>query len=165
VAQKDDVLREISQDFETAAEWLLFYEDRKKQYFIDLNYIRDESSMPEVFVRTGTTGNVVLQKVISQAELDKTEKWLLTIEMVESMLGPKKTTFLEVRREARKKNRTVNGHEVWRGCVQQRYAEEMARKNNTTMIDQWWITDQTITAWWREMVGLTRLLAYKRGCF
>jgi len=165
VAQRDDILREIGQDFETAAEWLLFYEDRKKQYYIDLNYIRDESSMPEVFVRTGTTGNVVLQKVISQAELDKTEKWLLTIEMVESMLGPKKKTFLEVRREARKKNRTVNGHEVWRGYVQQRYAEQMAKFNNSNMIDRWWLGDRTITVWWQELVALTRLLAYKRSCF
>jgi len=161
---REDVLREIGQDFETAAEWLLFYEDRKKQYFSDLNYIQDERSMPEVYVRTGA-GNVVMQKVVRLAELERAEKWLLTIELVESMLGPKKRTFLDVRREARQKNMTVNGHEVWRVYVQRHYAERMAELNNSSMIDRWWISDQTLTSWWKEIVGLTRILAYKRGCF
>jgi len=163
MAQKEDVLRELDQDFETAAEWLLFYEDRKKQYFIDLNYIRDERSMPEVFVRAGATGNVVLQKVISQAELDETEKWLITVELLENMLGPKKKVFLEIRRTARRNNRTVNGHEVWRSYVQKRYAEEMAKQYSTS-IDKFWISEDTITLWWKSIVATTRLLAYKKGC-
>jgi len=162
VAQKEDVLRELDQDFETAAEWLLFYEDRKKQYFSDLNYIRDERSMPEVYVRTGA-GNIVLQKVISQAELDETEKWLITVELVENMLGPKKKVFLEVRRAARRKNCTVNGHEVWRGYVQKKYAEEMAKQYNAS-IDKFWISEDSITLWWKSIVATTRLLAYKKGC-
>ncbi|MBP2654986.1 MAG: hypothetical protein H6Q73_2555 [Firmicutes bacterium] len=163
MARKDDILREISQDFETAAEWLLFYEDRKKQYYSDLNYIRDERSMPEVFVRTGTTGNVVIQKVISLEELEQTEKWLLTVELVESILGPKKKTFLAIRREARRKNRKINGHEVWRGYVQRRFAEEMSNIYQVPS-DKFWLSEDSITLWWKNMVATARLLAYKTGC-
>jgi len=163
MARRDDVLRELNKDYETAAEWLLFYEDRKRQYYNDLNYIREESVFHEVCVKTGT-GDVVLHKVISQTELDENEKWLLAIELVESMLGPKKKVFLDIRRVARRKNKTVNGHEVWRGYVQTNYAEKMAELNESRMVDRWFLSDRTITVWWQELVELTRLVALKRGC-
>jgi hypothetical protein len=67
------ILQELENDYVTFAEWLLYYQDRLKQYYKDLNYFPDETHMPEVFVDTGH-GNVVVQKVISLAELDKTER-------------------------------------------------------------------------------------------
>jgi hypothetical protein len=119
--------------------------------------------MPEVFVDTGP-GNVVVQKVISLTELDKTEQWLITVELVQGMLGPKKRLFLELRRQAAHKNKTVNGREVWRNYVQSHYAEEMARAYNGVP-EKFWLSDRTLTIWWREIVDLVRLVALKRGCF
>lgn len=159
----ESVLQQLIKDFETAAEWLLFYEDRLKQWQRDCYVIREEINAPEIFVRTGSTGNIVMQKILSLAELDKTEQWLLTIELVQSMLGPKKKTFLAVRRAARRMNKTINGHEVWRGYAQVNYAKAMATAYRTTP-DKFWLSDHTITNWWKQLVELTQKIAYKRGC-
>ncbi|MCE5286963.1 MAG: hypothetical protein LLG02_14115 [Pelosinus sp.] len=157
-----NVIQELKNDYDTAEEWLLFYPERLKQYYSDLNYIHDENRMHEVNVPTGP-GNVVLQKVVSLAELDATEKWLITVELFESMLGPKKKLFLELRRKAAGRRKTVNGREVWRNYVQSHYAEEMGRQNFTSP-NKFWLHDNTITNWWDEMVELLRLVALKRGC-
>jgi hypothetical protein len=158
----DGVLKELKKDYNTAEEWLLYYQDRLKEYYKDLNYIRSETQTPEVFVQTGP-GNTVMQKVISLAELEKRERWLIVVEMVRDMLGPKKTLFLQLRCKAAHINKTVNGREVWRNYVQVHYAEEMARQHSTTS-DKFWLHDNTITNWWNEIVGLVRLVALKKGC-
>ncbi|HWP50836.1 MAG TPA: hypothetical protein VN626_03970 [Clostridia bacterium] len=160
------VLQELNKDFETAAEWLLFYEDRLRQWEQDSRYIREEiagSNMDWCVTASTGTGDGVVYKVISIEELERQEKWLLTVELVHEMLSPKKQVFLAVRRAARRKNQTVKGHEVWRGYVQTQYAEDMAKKYGATP-DKFWLTDKTITEWWRELVELTRCIAYKRGC-
>jgi hypothetical protein len=156
------ILQELSKDYDIAEEWLLNYDARKKQYYSDLGYIRDEDSRPEVFIRTGP-GNVVMQKVISLAELDRTENWLITVELVESLFGPKKKMFLAVRREAKRMNMTVNGREVWRTYVQRHYAEEMSKLYNCPP-EKFWLSDRAIMYWWKSMIELTRILALKRGC-
>lgn len=157
------ILQELKNDFVTAEEWLLYYPERLRQYYQDLNYITNETVVPETFVSSGP-GNIVLQKVVSMAELEKTEKWLLAVEMVHDILGPKKLLFLELRRRASSKKKTVNGREVWRGYVQQHYAEEMARRYNSKT-DKFWLSDHSITIWWQEIVGLMRLVALKKECF
>lgn len=156
------ILEEIKNDYETAAEWLLYYPARFKQYHDDLNYICNEKRMSEVAVNSGY-GNVVVQKVISLAELEKTERWLIVIELVHGMLGPKKSLFLQLRRKAGYINKKVNGREVWRSFVQTHYSEEMAKEYNTTL-DKFWLHDNTITHWWNEIVSLVRLVALKKGC-
>jgi hypothetical protein len=156
------IYQELNNDYKVAEDWLLNYEARKKQYYSDLGYIRDENSRPEVFIRTGP-GNIVMQKVISLAELERTENWLITVELVESLFGPKKTVFLAVRRSAKRMNQTVNGREVWRTYVQQHYANEMA-KIYSAPHEKFWLSDRAIMYWWKSMVDLTQLIALKRGC-
>lgn len=158
-----DLLQELDKDYITAEEWLLHYKNRLTQYYKDLNYISTESHVPGVFVQTGP-GNVVLQTVVSLAELEKTEKWLITVELFRDMLSPKKRLFLELRQKAAKRNKTVNGREVWRSYVQKHYAEEMARMYNGVP-EKFWLSDHAITNWWKEIVRLMRLVALKRGCF
>jgi|GEM_PF-2273311 len=154
--------QELNNDYDTAEEWLLHYQERLKQYYKDLSYIRSETQMPEVFVRTGP-GNVVMQKVISLAELEKRERWLIVVEMVQDMLGPKKLLFLELRRKAADKNKKVNGREVWRSYVQVHYSDEMSKLHSITS-DKFWLHDNTITNWWIEIVSLVRIVALKKGC-
>ncbi len=120
------ILKELKSDYDTAEEWLLYYPARLKQYYQDLNYISTETNRPEVFARS-EPANVVVQKVISLAELDKTEQWLITIELVETMLAPKKKLFLKIRRQAANQKKMVNGREVWRPYVQRHYADEMVK--------------------------------------
>lgn len=159
----DDILQQIKKDYETAEEWLLNYPSRLTQYYKDLNYIHTECRTSEVFVQTGLS-DVVSQKVVSLAELEKTEKWLIAVELIKDMLGPKKRLFLELRQKAAKRNQTVNGREVWRSYVQKHYASEMAKMYNG-MPERFWLHDNTITNWWNEIVELFRLVAIKKGCF
>jgi len=154
--------QELNNDYDTAEEWLLHYQVRLTQYYKDLSCIRSETQMPEVFVRTGP-GNVVMQKVISLAELEKRERWLIVVEMVQDMLGPKKLLFLELRRKAANKNKKVNGREVWRSYVQVHYSDEMSKLYSITS-DKFWLHDNTITNWWIEIVSLVRIVALKKGC-
>lgn len=158
----DEMLKELKKDYKTAEEWLLYYQDRLKEYYKDLNYISSETHLPEIFVKTGP-GDSVMQKVISLAELEKRERWLIVVEMVRDMLGPKKALFLQLRCKAAHINKTVNGREVWRNYVQVHYAEEMAKQYHTST-DKFWLHDNTITNWWNEIVSLVRLVALKKGC-
>lgn len=159
-----NILQELDEDFDTAEEWLLYYPERLKLYYQDLNYISGGTkASPEVYAQTGP-GNIVLHKVVSLSELDKTEKWLITVEMVQDMLGPKKRLFLELRRKAADRKKTVNGREVWRSYVQKQFADEMAGMYNGVP-ENFWLTDRTLTIWWREIVNLLRLVALKRRCF
>jgi hypothetical protein len=159
-----NILQELDQDFDTAEEWLLYYPERLKLYYQDLNYISGgTAAVPEVFVQTGP-GDIVLHRVVSLSELDKTEKWLITVEMVQDMLGPKKKLFLDLRRKAADRKKTVNGREVWRSYVQKQFADEMARQYNGVP-EKFWLSDQSLSAWWKNIVELMRLVALKRGCF
>ncbi|WP_215828983.1 hypothetical protein [Pelorhabdus rhamnosifermentans] len=112
-AINNNIMQELKNDDTTAEEWLLYYPARLKQYYQDLNYISTETNRPEVFARS-EPANVVVQKVVSLAEMERTERWLIVIELVQAMLSPKKLLFLEIRRKAVDKRQTVNGHEVWR---------------------------------------------------
>jgi hypothetical protein len=161
-AINNDIMQELKNDYTTAEEWLLYYPARLKQYYQDLNYISSETNRPEVFARSEPT-NVVIQKVISLAELEQTEKWLLVIETVQSMLPPKKSLFLEIRRKAADKRQTVNGHEVWRNYVQRHYADEMVKLYGSTP-EKFWLSDCSITKWWQGIVGLVRIIALKKRC-
>jgi len=59
----DGIQKELKKDYNTAEGWLLYYQDRLKEYYKDLNYIGSETHLPEVFVKTGP-GNSVMQKVL-----------------------------------------------------------------------------------------------------
>ena len=156
------ILKELKSDYDTSEEWLLYYPTRLKQYYQDLNYISTETNRPEVFARS-EPANVVIQKVISLAELDKTEQWLIVIELVETMLAPKKKLFLDIRRQAAKQRKMVNGHEVWRNYVQRHYADEMVKIYGSSP-EKFWLHDNTITNWWSQIVGLAQLIASKKRC-
>lgn len=156
------IYQALDNDYKIAEEWLLNYEARKKQYYSDLGYIRDENSRPEVFIRTGP-GNIVMQKVVSMAELERTENWLISTELVESTLGPKNQIFLAVRRDAKRMNQMVNGREVWRTYVQRQYAEKMAQEYKTP-VEKFWLSDRAVMYRWKAIVNLTLYVAIKRGC-
>ncbi len=156
------ILQELKSDYDTAEEWLLNYSARRKQYYQDLNYISNETNRPEVFARS-EPANVVIQKVISLAELDQTEQWLIVIELVETILSPKKKLFLEMRRKAADKRKMVNGREVWRNYVQRHYADEMVKIYGFTP-EKFWLSDNTITNWWSQIVGLAQMIALKKRC-
>ncbi|WP_222427944.1 hypothetical protein [Sporomusa sp. KB1] len=48
--------------------------------------------------------------------------------------------------------------------MQEQFADEMARQYNGVP-EKFWLSDRSLTTWWKEVVDLVRLVALKRGCF
>lgn len=155
-----NVLAEIKNDNHEAADWLLFYPFRRTQFYQDKIELMNGTKLPEVPVYTGP-GNPTMQKALSLSGLLKTEAWLETIELVESILGEKKLVFLKYRREAAYSNRKIKGRPAWVTYVQHHYAEEMSKRYGHPA-ENFWIAEKTIKTWWAQMVELTARVAIKR---
>lgn len=157
-----NIVNEIKRDESEAADWLLYYHDRKHEYYKDLNILQNTNQVSEVNIRAGV-GNPTQDKIVRLSGLVKTEKWLETIEIVEDNLSPRTKTFLKVRREAAYSNRNVRGRPAWIIYVQHHYAKEMAKLTNRQPED-FWLSDPTIKLWWKKLIDLTVKAALKRGC-
>lgn len=158
-----NALAEIKKDNEIASDWLLYYPYRRRQYYDDLLDVENSRPVSEVNIKTGP-GNQTMQKAVKMVELSHTERWLQTVELVESVLAEKKLIFLEVRREAAYiNNRTVKGRPAWVAYVQRHYAEKMAARYGTTS-DKFWTNETTLKEWWQEMVNIVARVALKQGC-
>ena len=137
-----------------AAEWLLEVEPRRQQYLAqDFSFIGATAcdGMP----RAAGPGNPTQRRGLQLADIRNAENWIITIEIVEGMLSPKKRAFLDLRRKAEKVNhcgeRGRPGWVCWLAwAMQDRHGLEMA--------------DRTIRAWWYEIVDLAARVAIKRGC-
>ena len=151
------IIAELQADLDEAAEWLLNYAARLKQWQQDGNSIREENNAPEIYIKTGPNKNIIMQKVISLAELDYAENWLLAVEILVETLDDEKRNFLEIRREAHKKTQYlgIRGRPAWRGYVRQQWEHT----------EHGPITDNNISDWWQELIQLMRLIALKRGCY
>lgn len=156
-------LEEIKRDNKIVADWLLFYPFRRRQYYQDIIAINEGRFTPEVVVKTGP-GNPTLQQALRSTALEETSKWLEVIEIVESVLGPKKQVFLMVRRQAAYiQNRNIKGRPAWVAYVQHHYADEMAKLSGGKA-EEYWLNETTIKEWWNSMVWLTARVAAKKGC-
>lgn len=150
-----DILTELANDLVEAEEWLLNYKARLRQWQQDSNSIREESNAPEVYVRTGPNKNIIIQKVVSLEELNKTENWLLAVEFFEKTIDYYDRLFLEIRRQAHQKckEQHVRGRPAWRGYVITKWAESMPDK----------LSEDRVSDWWKQLVELMRLIGLKRG--
>lgn len=157
-----NILAEIKNDNEEAAQWLLYYPIRRRQYYQDRLEVLGATRSSEIRVKTGP-GNQTLQKALKLSALDDVESWLETIELVESVLGEKKLVFLRVRREASYlQERFVRGRPAWVVYTQHHYANEMAKKYQTQP-EKFWLSERTLKTWWQEIVDLAVRIALKKG--
>lgn len=149
-----DYMADIKKDNKVVEEWLLFYKERRRQYYIDRQSILGATCSPDVSSRCGV-GNQTMTKGIQLTKLMQQEAWLETIEVVEESLSESKQLFLALRREAVYLQENGNaGRPPWVEYVQQRFASE---------IDQF-VHDNTIKRWWRELVNQTVIVALKKKC-
>ena len=147
-----DIKKDLENYLEEAAEWLLNYEYRKKQFYKELGLVGGQTFRTEIFVKTGP-GDVVIQEVVRNSQLDYTECWLIAVEVVTESLTDDKQTFLKLRRGAQKQalQKGVRGRPAWRSYIQNNYPGELS--------------DNKITEWWAEIIELMRLVALMRGCY
>ena len=86
-------------------------------------------------------------------EIDLMRQWIITIELVESILSPKKTYFLQFRREAEVAGIGDLGRPAWVEYVTanliSRHGIEVDRK--------------TLFSWQNELIDLTVRVAIKGG--
>lgn len=139
-----------------AADWLLHVNSRRRQYFQQ----QSEFAVLSVAVSDGqpsahNPGKPTERKGLQLADIENAKQWIITIELVEGMLSPKKRLFLDIRRaaEAQKYDRD-NGRPDWVPYVSVKLQEK-------TGIE---ISDRTMRSWWQGIVELTVRVAIKRGC-
>lgn len=140
----------------TAADWLLNITDRRRQYvqrqseFACLSVVTSDGQ-PSAHNPGRPTERMGLQLV----DLESAKCWIMTIELVESMLSPKKAAYLNLRREANYMPGTgERGRPAWVGYVQCQLIERHG-------VD---LSGSAMLNWWHEIVELTVRVAIKRGC-
>ena len=149
----------IKKDNKIAEEWLLFYSDRRRQYYADMRSILGAGSYPEVSIRCGVS-NPTMAKAIQLTRLMQHEAWLETVEAVEESLSESKRAFLAARREAAYACKQDGpGRPPWIDFVQQRYAEEMKKR----CAGRYYVDDNTIRKWWQDLIQLTVRVAIKKN--
>lgn len=156
-----NILKEIKADNQEAADWLLYYPYRRRQFYKDKqDTICSSVALPEVIARTGP-GNPTALRAMHLSSLAKCEQWLEVIETVEDNLDEKKLVFLTFRREAAYITKRVRGKPAWVIYVQCHYADEMARRHDTQP-DDYWLSENTMKYWWTQIVELTARIAMKK---
>lgn len=153
------IIRALRKDYKVAEDWVLFYDDHKKEYYTDSGYLHDGTQQAAGFGRSGTKNSYTEYRIIQLSVLDNNEKWLLAVEMTELTLSPRKITFLEARRNVAAKKCKTN----WILSTQNKYAEEMAKKYGKST-ELFWLSEKTVVSWWKEIVGTVRLIALKKNC-
>lgn len=157
---KIDIVRELAKDKVCAEDWILLYSKRKKEYFEDERYLRESLPSPhDVGSRGGKGTSYTEYKIIHLADIERSEKWLLAVELMEKTLSPKRLIFLECRREALK----YKGKRNWILFVQRTYAERLAKMYGRRP-ENFWVSYQTICNWWNKIIDMTLHIAYHTGC-
>jgi len=140
---------------EQAAEWLLNIDERRRSYaqrqqeFACLSVVNGDGQP-----RSMSPGNPTQRKGMQLADLDASRCWIITIEIVESMLSPKKAVFLQLRREAVLLQSDEPGRPAWVPYVQERLISKHG-------VD---LSRRALFDWWHELVELTVRIAIKRNC-
>lgn len=140
--------------------WLLFYEDRLKEYEDERAEIIRTTS-PSLFdgLKGTGTGDPTGVQGVKLAELQEREQWLRLVEKVERKLPQKLRVYLRVRREYRH----ARGSQGWVVRVQRDYAETMAKLTGLPEERHWIDSRRTFWVWWERIVEYAARMAAKEG--
>ena len=169
--EASEVIRDLNNvlknDYKTTEEWLLFYEERKKDYYENVKYIDDRSPRHDLSRLGAGHSSWTEYKIVQLGNLEHEEKWLLTVELIESILDTEGKMLLKIRRQAARKSRQLQekGEKKlnWITYVQQKYALCMANDNIRNK-DKYFLSERTIIARWKKIVRITQMIAMKRKC-
>lgn len=152
---------EIKKDNKTVSSWLLYYPERRKEYWCRREEIIHTSAPLYDIVPGGKNkiGDPTGRKGQKLADLQETERWLELVEEVERRLPWKMQIFLNLRREYR----YARGRQGWTAAVQWRFSHEVAERLGKRPEDAWVESRNTFTRWWDRIVEYTVRLAAKNG--
>lgn len=158
-----NIVAALKKDDELASDWLLFYSDKRRQFYIDKMDLLNSSNAPKSGGRSGIS-KPTEQRIVRMSGLLKDEAWLELLEVVEDSLSERKKIFLSVRREAAyMEGNNERGRPAWVVYVQRRYAEEMALVYGGKP-EKYWVAETTIKEWWNKLIVLAARAAAKKGC-
>ena len=140
--------------------WLLFYEDRLREYENDRAEIVRTTS-PSLFdgLKGPGISNPTGRMGVKLMELQEREQWLRLVEEVERKLPQKLRIYLRVRREYRHNA----GNQGWVVRVQRDYAATMARLTGLPEERHWIDSRRTFWVWWERIVEYAARMAAKEG--
>ena len=152
---------EVRKENRKVANWLLFYEERKKEYQELREEILGASSqnLSGASIPKNAVSDPTGKKAVKLAQLQKMEQWIELVEEVERRLPPKMRLFLKLRREYR----YSKGNRGWVAPVQYRYVHEVAEMLGKKPEDVWIENRRTFWVWWSRIIEYTARLAAKRG--
>lgn len=153
---------EAKQENRIVAGWLLYYEERKREYEQMQEQILHGGQHSGVVVAgaegeiSDSTGNRAVELADRLAEK---KAWLDLVEEVEQKLPWKMQVFLRLRRECRHRR----GPHAWVPYIQHKYAEEVARREKKQIYDVWIANRQTFYVWWQRIVDYAARQAARRN--
>jgi len=142
-----------------ATKWLLQYNELKQGYIEKSNIQYLGAAVNDGMPRSTDVGRPCESKGITLAGLEAARKWIISIEGVESVLGPKKLVFLQIRRQAEKQSCNP-GKSAWIDYTMSHYAEWHHREYGGDYVPSY----RTLQEWWKEIVDITVRLAIRNGC-
>ncbi|OPY63664.1 MAG: hypothetical protein A4E56_00387 [Pelotomaculum sp. PtaU1.Bin065] len=140
---------EVKRDNKIVTDWLLFYDEHKKEYL----------RRRECSVSDSSASYISSISYNSLYDLMEVERWLNLIEEIEQRLPWKMHIFLRLRREYRH----VTGRKGWTTAVQWRYTYEVAERLGKNPEDTWVESRFILNRWWDKILDYTVRLAAKRG--
>lgn len=154
-----NIKAQIKEENRIAANWLIHYRERKREYEEKKQEILAGTREKDDNVGGGRSTIIGCPTESVVCKLDEHSNsnnalWLQTVEDVKSIVGPKKRQLLELRQECRYYIGPDGGRPGWIAPVQQRFGE----------ITGWCPAERTIQDMWRECVSLAVRVAMARGC-
>jgi hypothetical protein len=144
-----------------AAEWLLNFPEYKQAYSDVAQGLSELGAVKYTGMPRGSgIGKPVESQGIFLAELEKKQRWIMTIEDTERIVSEKKLAFLSIRRQAEKITDNKVGRSGWMDYAQIQYAKWHERRYGTGFVP----SHSTLKMWWNEMVDIVVRIAIRRGC-
>lgn len=147
----EDIQEQIRRENKVAAAWLIHYRERKRIHEERRREIesgtkkeRDENVGGGRSSEPGRPTEAMALALDAHDNCNNA-KWLLVIELVKAILGPKKRKLLELRQECRYYISPDGGRPGWIAPVQQRFGE----------MTGWCPAERTVQVQWAEIVALT----------
>ena len=149
----DNLQKDIENDKKTAEVYLLHYPDRLKEYRMRkagaLAKRRNDSgggggSMP------GAPTEQAAVASISYDERHDEYYWLKAVEVVQRVIGERKSIFLACRREADRRNSHARGQKPWVITTQMLFVEALGER----FFDSGqWVSERTVRRYWRDIIS------------
>jgi hypothetical protein len=154
-----DIKEQIKKENRVAANWLIHYRQRKRDHDehrqeiliskkeYDENVGGGRSSIP------GRPTESMACK-LDEHDTSNAARWLLAVENVKIIIGPKKRQLLELRQECRFYISPDGGRPSWIAPVQMRFGE----------MTGWCPAERTIQDMWKDIISIMVRVAIAHGC-